>query len=32
MVENFEQDGIEKKELFEQENGLDLKKESYDGE
>ncbi|XP_066152565.1 clathrin light chain isoform X1 [Euwallacea fornicatus] len=29
MVENFDQEGIDKKDLFEQENDLDLKKESY---
>lgn len=29
MVDNFDQDGIDKKEPFDQEIGLDIKKESY---
>jgi len=29
MIENFDQDGIDKKEPFEQENGQELKKEVY---
>lgn len=32
MVENFDQDGLKKKDLFDQDVGLDAKKESYDGE
>lgn len=29
IVDNFDQDGLDKKDLFEQENELDIKKESY---
>ncbi|ENN78764.1 hypothetical protein YQE_04776, partial [Dendroctonus ponderosae] len=31
MVENFEQDGLKKRDLFDQDTGLDVKKDPYDG-
>ncbi|KAH1019367.1 hypothetical protein HUJ04_009196 [Dendroctonus ponderosae] len=30
MVENFEQDGLKKRDLFDQDTGLDVKKDPYD--